>query len=65
MGGSFVENARIDEQLANAGADVREGVCTFRAQGTTCHRAGTLLPVGSRTPSSDQLYVFDRDMEAQ
>jgi isopenicillin N synthase-like dioxygenase len=56
MSGSLVENARIDEQLANSGANVREG---------TCHRAGKLLPAGSRTPSSGQLYVFDTDIEAQ
>lgn len=55
MSGSLVENSRIDEQLENSGANVREGT----------YRAGTLLPAGSRTPSSGQLYVFDRDMEAQ
>jgi hypothetical protein len=56
-----MENARIDEQLANA----REGVYTFRGQGTIYHRVGTLLLIESRTPNFAQLNVFDGDMEAQ
>ena len=59
---AFMENALIDE-LENAWANVREGVYTFPAQGN--HRVGTFLPVVSRVPSSIQLYIFDRDMEAQ
>jgi hypothetical protein len=56
---SFVENSRIDEQLANA----REGVYTPRVQGTIRNRIGTLLTIESRTPRFPQLYVFDGEME--
>ena len=56
---SFAENARIDEQMANA----REGVYTFRVQGTVRHCIGTLLPIESRTPSFAQLYVSDGELE--
>jgi hypothetical protein len=49
MGSSLAENARIDEQLANA----REGVYTFRVEGT-CHRVSTLLPFESSTTNSAQ-----------
>ena len=56
---SFAKNAQIDEQLANA----REGVYTFRVQGTICHCIGTLLPIESRTLSFAQLYVFDGELK--
>jgi hypothetical protein len=58
---SLTKNARIDEQLANG----REGVYTFRDQGTICHHVGTLLPIESKTPSFAQFHVFDGDMEDQ
>jgi hypothetical protein len=56
---SFAKNAQIDEQLANA----REGVHTFRVQGTIRHCIGTLLLIESRTLSFAQLYVFDGEQE--
>jgi hypothetical protein len=40
MGASLTENAFIDDKLVN----VREGVYTFRIQGTY-HRVGTLLSI--------------------
>jgi hypothetical protein len=58
MGESLAENSRIDEQLANAPQ-------TFRVQGAIYHGVCTLLSVESRTPTFDQLYVSDSDMEAQ
>jgi hypothetical protein len=60
-GASLTENARIDEQLANA----PEGVYMFIVQGTKCHRVCTLPPMETRTPSCVQMHVFDIDMEAE
>jgi hypothetical protein len=65
MDASFVENSRIDEKPANAWANVREGAYTFPVRGTICHHVGTFLTVGSRTPRSVRLYIFDMDMEAK
>jgi hypothetical protein len=55
------KNAPNDNQLENA----PEGVYMLRVQGTICHHVVTLLPEKTRTPSSAQLYIFNRDMEAQ
>jgi hypothetical protein len=61
MSASFIENIRIEEQLANP----RLGVYMFRVQGTICLRVDILLPVESRTPSFAHLYVFASDAEGQ
>jgi hypothetical protein len=61
MGASLTENARTDKQLANA----PEGAYMFCVQRTVCHLIGTLLPDETRTPSSDQLCIFNSDMKAQ
>ena len=61
MGASFAENARIDEQVTK----VREGLYTFRVQGTVCYPVSALLPVEIRTPTFAQSYGFHSDMETQ
>ncbi|DAZ98770.1 TPA: hypothetical protein N0F65_003986 [Lagenidium giganteum] len=43
----------------------RDGVYTFRIQGTICHSVGSLLPQFERAPAFAQLYFFDLDMERQ
>jgi hypothetical protein len=58
---AYKKNAPINNQLENA----PEGVYMLCIQGTMCHHVGTLLPEKTRTPSSAQLYIFNRDMETQ
>jgi hypothetical protein len=61
MGASLVDNARINEQLANP----QESVYVFRVQENTYHPVGTLLSVESGKRSFAQLYIFDSGREAQ
>jgi len=52
----------LDDSLANA----RQGVYTFRAQGSVYHSIGDLLPRdASTTPKFLQLYIYDTEHELQ
>jgi len=55
---SFAQNSRIDEKLAWA----REGVYPSRVQGTVNHTVGIALPIESRTASSADIYISDKDL---
>lgn len=51
----------IDENFASA----RNGVFTYRAQGTIYHRIGSILPIEGRRPRYLQLYIYDTDHEIE
>lgn len=56
VGATTTTDLRLDTNLANA----RQGVYTFRIQGTMCHRMGSLLPPGdNQIPSFAQIYIMD------
>ncbi|OWZ19986.1 Helitron helicase [Phytophthora megakarya] len=61
IGTTVCDNVAIDTVYANG----RQGVNTFRVQGTICLRIGTLLPEDGAEPSFAQVYVYDGDMEHQ
>ncbi|KAK9148009.1 hypothetical protein Scep_006766 [Stephania cephalantha] len=51
----------IDENLASG----RQGVFTYRAQGSIYHRIGSLLPINESRPIFLQMYIYDTQNEIE
>lgn len=62
LGATPTTNLKLDKNLANA----KNGIYTFKIQGTICHRIGSLLPPdNSLQPQFAQIYIMDPSIDVR